>query len=407
MIAVRSEIATMHIGINAQLLSFGQNYRNGGVSRYIRYLLTEIAKQPGNHDYTVFVNGSDVIERLNARHARITYIAAAWPEARPMMRVAWEQLTLPSLLRQKKIDVFHSPVNVLPAMVPQACATVITLHDLAFLRFPEVLTRSKRLYHRTFTVRSMQHASMLVTVSDSTMQDAHELVGIPYERMRTVYTCIDQRFTNVIEEKLVQDFRTKKGLADGFLLYLGTLEPRKNIPTLLDAYAQLRQRYGLRQKLVLAGSKGWLYASIFEKVQQLGLEQDVLFPGFVPDSEQALWYRAAAAFVYPSLYEGFGLPVAEALACGTPAVTSNVSSLPEAGMNIALTVNPNDVEGLTEALYKAVTDEAYRVVCREQAPSIAQHFSAQRMAEKTVMAYEQAAMLHKTRKRFHQPSLVR
>ncbi len=407
MIAVRSEIATMHIGINAQLLSFGQNYRNGGVSRYIRYLLTEIAKQPGNHDYTVFVNGPEVIERLNARHARITYIAAPWPEARPMMRVAWEQWTLPSLLRQKKIDVLHSPVNVLPALVPQTCATVITLHDLAFLRFPEVLTRSKRLYHRTFTVRSMQHASMLVTVSDSTMQDAHELVGIPYERIRTVYTCIDQRFTNVIEEELVQDFRIKQGLTDGFLLYLGTLEPRKNIPTLLDAYAQLRQRYDVRQKLVLAGSKGWLYAAIFEKVQQLGLEKDVLFPGFVPDSEQALWYQAAAAFVYPSLYEGFGLPVAEALACGTPTVTSNVSSLPEAGMNIALTVSPHDVEGLTEAIYKAVTDEAYRVVCREQAPLIAQHFSAQRMAEETVMAYEQAAVLHKTRKRFQQPSFVR
>lgn len=407
MIAVRSETAIMHIGINAQLLSFGQNYRNGGVSRYIRYLLTEIAKQPGDHDYSVFVNGPEVIERLNARHARITYISAPWPEARPMVRVAWEQCTLPSLLRQKKIDVLHSPVNVLPALVPQECATVITLHDLAFLRFPEVLTRSKRLYHRTFTVRSMQHASMLITVSDSTKQDAHELVGIPYERIRTVYTCIDERFTNVMEEERIQAFRKEKGLTDGFLLYLGTLEPRKNIPSLLEAYAQLRQQYNVRQKLVIAGSKGWLYTAIFEKVQQLGLEEHVLFPGFVPDGEQALWYHAASVFVYPSLYEGFGLPVAEALACGTPTVTSNVSSLPEAGMNIALAVDPRDIDALAGAVYKAVTDEAYRIFCREQAPMIAQQFSAQRMAEHTIKGYEQAAALHETCKRSHRTTFVR
>lgn len=407
MIAVRSKTATMHIGINAQLLSFGQNYRNGGVSRYIRYLLTEIAKQPGNHDYSVFVNGPEVIEQLNARHARITYISAPWPESRPMTRIAWEQCTLPLVLRQKQIDVLHSPVNVVPALVPQECATVITLHDLAFLRFPEVLTRPKRVYHRTFTVRSMRRATLLITVSDSTMQDAHELVGIPYERMHTVYTCIDERFSNVIEENRIRAFRDEKGLADGFILYLGTLEPRKNIPTLLDAYAQLRQRYGLREKLVVAGSKGWLYASIFEKVQQLGLGNEVLFPGFVPDSEQALWYHAASAFVYPSLYEGFGLPVAEALACGTPTITSNVSSLPEAGMNIALTVSPQDVTSLTEAMYKAVTDEAYRLSCRRQAPSIAQQFSAQRMAENTIKAYEQAAALHAEHKRSQRISFVR
>ncbi|MBV9228578.1 MAG: glycosyltransferase family 4 protein [Chloroflexi bacterium] len=395
----------MHIGINAQLLSFSQNYRNGGVSRYIRYLLTELATRPGSHEYTVFVNGQDAIERL-PQHPQITYISAAWPESKPAVRVAWEQLTLPSLIRQKQIEVLHSPVNVLPEWVPRSCATVVTLHDLAFLRFPYVLTRAKRIYHQTFTIRSLRRATMVITVSDSTQRDAHELVGIPNGRLQTVYPCIDERFSTIYEEEQIAAFREQHGLTDGFILYLGTLEPRKNIITLIDAYAQLRQKYELREKLVLAGGKGWLYDAIFAKVQQLGLETEVVFPGFVADTEQALWYRAASAFAYPSLYEGFGIPVAEALACGVPVVTSNVSSLPEAGAQIALCVDPHSVDALTEALYQAITDPIFREKCHTLAPSIAQRFSARVMAERTIAVYEQAAHALQQRSQ-HRTSIVR
>lgn len=381
----------MHIGINAQLLSFSQNYRNGGVSRYIRYLLTELAKRPGEHEYTVFVNGNEVVEYLNARHPQITYLSAPWPESRPAARVAWEQFTLPNLLRQRHVDVLHSPVNVLPAWLPSNCATVVTLHDLAFLRFPEVLTQAKRIYHRTFTVHSLRRATMLIAVSESTRQDAHELVGIPLERIQTVYPCINEHFSNVIEEGEVTMFRQKKGLGEGYILYLGTLEPRKNIITLIDAYAQLRQNSTVREKLVLAGGKGWLYDAIFEKVRQLNMEADVIFPGFVADGEQALWYAAASTFAYPSLYEGFGLPVAEALASGIPTVTSNVSSLPEAGAGIALCIDPRDVQALSEALYKSLNDTTFRQHCQRMASSIIQRFSAATMTERTITVYEQAA----------------
>jgi glycosyltransferase involved in cell wall biosynthesis len=389
----------MHIGINAQLLSFSQNYRNGGVSRYIRSLLTALAKQPGEHKYTVFVNGEDVVERLGAQHPQITYVSAPWPESRPASRIAWEQLTLPSLIRQKHIDVLHSPVNVLPEFLPRSCAGIITLHDLAFLRFPNVLTRSKRLYHRTFTIRSLRRATMIITVSDSTRQDAIELVGVRPERVQTVYPCIDPRYSIVTKEEEVaglEVFRQQHGLAQGYILYLGTLEPRKNIPALIEAYARLRQAHNIQEKLVVAGGKGWLYESIFEKVQKLGLESEIIFPGFVGDPDQTTWYQAASAFIYPSLYEGFGLPVAEALACGVPVVTSNVSSLPEAGANIALTVSPDDVEAMAEALYKALTDQAFRQQCRAMAPSVARRFSAETMVGQTITVYEQAAALCNT-----------
>lgn len=381
----------MHIGINAQLLSFGQNYRNGGVSRYIRTLLQELAKQPGEHHYTVFVNGEEVITQLGAHHTQITYVSAPWPETRPATRVAWEQFTLPAQLRQRHIDVLHSPVNVLPAMLPRHCASVVTLHDLAFLRFPEVLTTAKRMYHRTFTLRSLRQATAIISVSESTRRDVHELAGIPLEKVHTVHMCIDQRFANVHSVEECENFRQQQGLAEGYIFYLGTLEPRKNIPTLIEAFHILRQREGIKEKLVLAGGKGWLYNEIFARVQQLGLEQDVLFPGYVSDSEQELWYQSARVFAYPSLYEGFGMPVAEALAGGTPVVTTNVSSLPEAGAGLALCVPPEDSEALASALYQALTDEQLRNRCRREAHRVMELFSVQQMVAKTIKVYEEAA----------------
>ncbi|HEY0757448.1 MAG TPA: glycosyltransferase family 1 protein [Ktedonobacteraceae bacterium] len=384
----------MRIGINAQLLSFSQNYRNGGISRYIRYLLTELASNPGEHEYTIFVNGPDIAAQLGVHHPRMTFVPADWPETKPSARVAWEQWTLPALLRQRDIHVLHSPANVLPEFLPRGCRSVVTLHDLAFLRMPEVLTRSKRIYHRILTTRSLRRASMIIAVSQSTSRDLTELLGISPQRIATVYPCIDARFMQTITDAEVQAFRQSQNLEDGFLLYMGTLEPRKNIPALLDAYARLRQTMGTRAKLVLAGGKGWLYNAIFTRVQELGLEAEVVFPGYVSDAEQPLWYHAAAAFVYPSLYEGFGLPVAEALACGTPVITSTISSLPEAGAGIALTVDPHDVEALSAALHTALTDGAWQEKCRILAPTVVERFAASAMVKQTIAVYEQAVASH-------------
>jgi len=383
----------MHVGINAQLLSFGEGYRNGGVSRYIRFLLTELARKPGEHTYTVFVNGQQVIDHLkslNIQHPQITFVSAPWPEEKPIQRILWEQMTLPTLVKRLQIDVLHSPVNVLPERLPRTCAGVVTLHDLAFLRFPEVLTRAKRIYHQTFTLRSLRRATRLICVSESTRRDAHELAGIPLEKSHTVYPCIDARFTAEYNEEKIQEFRRAHGLNDGYILYLGTLEPRKNITRVIEAYARLRETEHRKEKLVLAGGKGWLYDAIFAKIRELGLEEDVLFPGYVADEQQVYWYQAASVFVFPSLYEGFGIPVAEALACGTPVVTSNVSSLPEAGADLALCVDPQETEALSRAIMQGLTDQELRTKCRQQASQIYQRFSAQVMVERTLAVYEKA-----------------
>lgn len=396
----------MRIGINAQLLSFSQNYRNGGISHYIRYLVTELARNPGAHEYIVFVNGPAIAAQLGIQHPQLTFVPAAWSEAKPATRVLWEQMTLPGILRQRGIEVFHSPANVLPEFLPRGCAGVVTLHDLAFLRLPEVLTRPKRMYHRAFTVRSLQRATQIIAVSESTSQDLTELLHISQHRITTVNPCLDERFTRSFSADELQAFRQRHDLKDDFLLYMGTLEPRKNIPALLEAYARLRQMTGTAVKLVLAGGKGWLYDEIFARVQQFGLADEVLFPGYVSDAEQPLWYRAAAAFVYPSLYEGFGMPVTEALASGIPVVTSTVSSLPEAGAGIAQTVDPHDVEALAVALRETLYNVTLRERARELAPTIIERFSAAAMARKTIAVYEQAVQPRRAQSSISSASLA-
>jgi glycosyltransferase involved in cell wall biosynthesis len=400
----------MRIAINAQLLSYSDTYRNGGISRYIRHLLTAIARQPGPHEYTVFVNGQETVKRLRQEQeqaAQIEYIPVNWPENRPASRVVWEQRNLPALLRERRIEVFHSPANVLPEMLPRECASIVTLHDLAFLLYPEVLTRAKRVYHRIFTMRSLRRATMIIAVSNSTKKDAVKLVGIAPDHVQTVYTCINERFSNVITNEEKQTFYRAHGLEGGYLLYLGTLEPRKNIPTLLEAYRELRDVYSRKEKLALVGGKGWLYEEIFAKAQSLGLASEVLFPGYVSNEEQLLWYHGASAFAYPSLYEGFGLPVAESLACGIPVVTSNASSLPEAGSDLALIVDPLDSHALAAALQRALTDTRLRQRCSELAPTVLRRFSAQTMAQETIAVYEQAAALHRARRQKREAALAR
>lgn len=400
----------MRIAINAQLLSYSDSYRNGGISRYIRHLLNAIARQPEQHEYTVFVNGQETLERLRQEQepaAQIEYVPVSWSENRPASRVVWEQRHLPALLRERGIEVFHSPANVLPEALPRECASVVTLHDLAFLLYPEVLTRAKRVYHRIFTLRSLRRATMIISVSQSTKEDVVKLVGIAPERVQTVYTCIDARFSNVITNEAKQAFYARYGLHGGYLLYLGTLEPRKNILTLLEAYRELREVYSRTEKLALVGGKGWLYDEIFAKARSLGLASEVLFPGYVSDEEQLLWYHGASAFAYPSLYEGFGLPVAESLACGVPVVTSNVSSLPEAGGDLALTADPLNSSALAAALRQALTDEDLRRRCKEQAPLVLQRFSAAALAQQTIAVYEKAAALREARRQKREATLAR
>jgi len=203
----------------------------------------------------------------------------------------------------------------------------------------------------------------------------------------TAAPCAADPIYRPLSPEEVARFRATQALPTPYIFYLGTLEPRKNVVRLLEAYARLRQRGITEYPLVLAGAKGWGYEEIFARVQELGLDEQVRFVGYVPYEAAPLWYNAAALFVYPSLYEGFGLPPLEAMACGTPVVASNTSSLPEVLGEAALLVDPLDVEALAEAMARALLQPALRERLRQAGLARAACFSWRRMAEQTMAVY--------------------
>jgi glycosyltransferase involved in cell wall biosynthesis len=366
----------MHFAVNAQLLSPVEGYRQAGVSRYIEQLLQHLLHSSSHDRWTVYapVGAERVVTMPRGSQLRLSRL----PTTRPIVRIVWEQLIAPLALLRDRPHALLCPLNVIPLWARQP--TIVTVHDLAFLRFPDRFKPSKQRYLAALTQRSVRSAAHVLTVSEFTRREVIELLGVAPHKVTTILNGRDDRL-GPIEPGRVAQFRHDQHLPERFLLFVGTLEPRKNLPVLLQAYAAVRASLGM--PLVVVGGKGWLYDPIFAMVEELGLREHVRFTGFVPQEDLALWYNAAAALVYPSLYEGFGFPPLEAMQCGTPVVTSNATSLPEVVGDAALTVNPTNVEALSEALETVVHDQALRAELRERGFLQARTFSWERAAQAT------------------------
>jgi glycosyltransferase involved in cell wall biosynthesis len=282
-------------------------------------------------------------------------------------------------------DLLHSLAFVSPFRPP--CPAVVTVYDLSFKLTPDRFPPAQRLYLSVFTARSCHRARRVIAISESTRSDLVRLFGLPRSKVDVAYPGVSPLFQPLPAEA-VAAFRAERQLPERFILYLGTLEPRKNVDTLVRAFAEAR-RVGAdgNLHLVLAGARGWWYEDLFRLIQSLELTDVVHLPGYVPQAELPLWYNAAAAFVYPSSYEGFGLPVAEALACGRPVVTTTVSSLPEAGGDAALLVPPGDVPALADGIQRALRMSPEELA---RGPAHAALFTWAETAAKTVASYRLA-----------------
>jgi glycosyltransferase involved in cell wall biosynthesis len=384
----------MEVAINAQLISFGQTFRNAGVSRYTYSLLEglgNLGSETHDQRYTVFINPSEAAAAAESLGQRpnMRLVPNRRAITNPLQRIAWEQFTLPHILRRSAIEVFHSPVNVLPSRLP--CASVLTVLDVAFMRYPDYFRPSRRYYQRIMTHSSTQHATRVAAISEATKRDLIQYMHVPADHIAVIPPAVPADFRPVIDPGVLTAFRARNHLPERYLLYLGTLEPRKNLERLIDAYGQALSADPELPPLVVAGGKGWYYESIFARVRRLGLERAITFVGYVSREEQPLWYAGAAAFIYPSLYEGFGLPVLEALACGTPTITSNVSSLPEAAGPVAAQVSPTDTEALAGAIGRLLHDAAARQRMASAGPAWAARFTLERMALAYRAVYAEAA----------------
>ncbi len=367
-----------HIGLNAHLLSAEAGYRRAGIYGYIRNLLDHLPGVDPLWRYTVFAGKGVPPSGFDIRRSRIR-------TDRPLSRILWEQLAQPFQLGE--FDLVHELAFVAPAIMPRPF--VVTVYDLTFIRYPERLPRARRLYLRLFTGLSCRRARRVLAISQSTADDLTTLLGIPPDRIDLAIPGVDPRFRPLPAAE-VAAWRHRQGLPDRFLLFVGTLEPRKNLPMLLRAYAGLPPTQRAACHLVLAGGKGWMVDEIEQTIERYGLTDTVHCPGFVSDDELPWWYNAAEAFVYPSVFEGWGLPVTEAMACGKPVIVSDVSSLPEAAGDTGLRLPPDNAEAWTDALATCMNNRTWRIEQGQRAIERAMRFTWAHTAEQTVASYRKA-----------------
>ena len=378
----------MHIAVNAHLLAHTRSFRRAGVSHYIEQVLQHLGQIDRQNRYTIYTTRGLGAEALGLP-ANFAVRPSLLPTINPRVRIPWEQLLAPALIRRIGADVFHGVLNVVPLACP--VPSVVTIHDLAFIRFPQTFRSYNRTYLDFATRLTAKRAARILTVSEHTRREVIGLLGVPPERVVVTPNAARAHFVPP-EKAAVERLRARHGLPERFALYVGTLEPRKNLTTLLDAYAEVARQHP-DAPLLIGGGKGWLYEPIFAQLDRLGLREKVRFVGYIDEEELPLWYAAATLFVFPSIYEGFGMPPLEAMSCGTPVVTSNSSSLPEVVGEAGLTVPPTDAAALAAAIGRVLGDAELRQELRERGLRRAKLFSWRATAERTLQAYEDAAGL--------------
>jgi glycosyltransferase involved in cell wall biosynthesis len=357
-----------------------------GAGVYTYNLIRAVAAVDQENEYVVFTR-SDAFDDLSRDEPPFRTVRVS-ARSRPA-RLLWEQLALPVHLRRRRIDVLHSPHHTAP-MVVAGCRRVITFHDLTFFLLADRYPRSRALYFRTVSRATARVADALICPSQAVRDDIVRILHVRPEKVRAIAEAAGPEFQPIKDRAALERLRTRLALPKRFILSVGSLEPGKNRATLLKAFAGLRKR-GLGQKLVVAGQRAWKYEADLALAGELGIEGNVLFTGYVPPEEMPALYNAAELFVFPSLYEGFGLPVIEAMACGVPVVASNLSAIPEVAGEAALLVDPRDVEQLCDAMERLLRDRRLQGALRKRGLKRAQGFSWERAARETIAVYEETA----------------
>ncbi|MGZ3581754.1 MAG: glycosyltransferase family 4 protein [Ktedonobacterales bacterium] len=332
--------------------------QGAGIGRYTRNLVAALARLDTDDRFKLFaferpIPGRDFPKAPNF-HSRVFNISNRY------MTVLWHRLRLPIPVElfTGPVDVFHGPDFVLPPVL--RARSVVTIYDLAFLTNPECAIPSLAAYLSIVVPRAAHTADRIIAISQATANDLTERLAIPPEKIAIAYPGLDPRFTPDRDEAALEALRAKYGIERPSILAVSTIEPRKNYERLIAAFAQAMHEPDGPKMLVIAGRKGWLYDGVFETVEKLQLGERVKFLDYVSDAELPLLYKAADVLAMPSISEGFGIPVAEAMASGTPVVCSTGGSLPEIAGDAALTVDPYDVDGLAAALVRLTRDAALR-----------------------------------------------
>lgn len=330
--------------------------QGAGIGRYTRDIVRALARLDADSRYVLLSAERGAPRRAADLAWPPNFSVRSLPLTDRHLAILWQRLRLPIPVEVAtgRLDLFHSPDFVLPPVL--RARTALTVHDLSFLRLPECSSPPLLEYLMRSVPPSVARADIILADSESTRRDVVELLGIPEGRVQVVYAGVEERFGRSVEPDAAEAALRRHGVRRPYILALGTLQPRKNYPTLIRAYDRLRREHGVDHQLVIGGGEGWLYEDIYATIGALGLHDDVKVTGFVEDADLPALYRGADLFAFPSLYEGFGIPVLEAMASGTPVVTSDASSLPEVAGDAALLVSPTDVDGLAHAMWRLIDD---------------------------------------------------
>ncbi|MGQ9628445.1 MAG: glycosyltransferase family 4 protein [Anaerolineae bacterium] len=362
----------MLIGIDASRAVLPQRT---GTENYSLHLIRHLLALGGGHRYRLYFNNAPEPE---------FFPAGAELKVMPFPRL-WTHLRLSWEMARQRPDLLFIPAHILPLVHPKR--SVVTVHDLGYLHYPQSHRTLDRLYLDLSTRYNARAAGHLIAVSQATKRDLVERYGVQDEKITVIYSGRDESLHPLEDKGAIAAIKRRYGIEGDYILYLGTLHPRKNLVRLIEAY-QIVRRSGREEKLVIAGKKGWLYEGIFRRVEELNLKGWVLFPGYVERESMAALFSGARLFVLPSLYEGFGLPILEAMSCGTPVVCAGVSALPEVAGDAALLVDPLDVEEMAEAMRRALEDESLRAGLREMGLRRARSFSWEKCARETLAVLE-------------------
>ncbi|HEY7289807.1 MAG TPA: glycosyltransferase family 1 protein [Vicinamibacterales bacterium] len=367
----------MRIGIDARKL------HDFGIGTYIRNLLRQLARIDHDTEFVLLCRAEDrtMIAELGENFRPVAESAANYSIA--------EQLKVPLALRREGVALFHAPHYVLPPLVQSR--SVVTIHDCIHLMFPQYLPNRAALAYARASIRmAARRSTRVMTVSESSKRDILRFVDAPPEKIDVIHNAYDERFGVEPHEEDVVRVRERFQLQDEFILYAGNVKPHKNLERLIQAFDLVRRR-GLDQvKLIIIGDEVSKYASLRRAVHRYQLHKFVRFLGYVPEETLAVMYRLAGVFVFPSLYEGFGLPPLEAMASGTPVVTSNVSSLPEVAGDAAVLVDPYDPQAIADGMYTVLTDEQQRRTLRAKGLARAAQFSWERSVRRIREIYCEA-----------------
>jgi len=368
----------MIVGIDAHALGSGSS----GNETYYEQLLVHLARTSTNgSQYVVYYTHPAGARGVPS--SKKLHLKRIWPGT-PLWRIL---VGFPLEFRKEEFNVFHAQ-HIIPPFCK--CKTVTTIPDIAYEHFPEFFSRFETLRSKVLIRRSAERADHIITVSDYSRKDISKTYNIDPRKITVTYEGAGDQYFPSDKEKCREQMAAKYGVTAPFLLYVGRLQERKNLPRLLSAYARLRKE-GVDEKLVLVGKKDWMFGNIQARVKSLGLETSVVFTGYVPSADLPAFYNAAEVFVYPSIFEGFGLPVMEAMACGLPVLTSFGSSLEEIAGDAAVLADPLSEESIAKGLGKLLSDVQLRVRLGHAGLVRSASFSFEKTAEQTIGVYEMVA----------------